>query len=807
MPARAVLDLVISLKGDAEAQLASLSGGLLTVGGLVGGTLVAGFGLATGAAVSFASEAQQGVRDLQAQLGLTEEQAGELGDLAKDVFANNWGTSLSDVNDALGLVYQKMTDLNGVELEGATQSAIALRDVFGVDVPESVNAAKTLMDQFGLTQEQAFDFITKGFQSGLNSSDDFLDSITEYSTQFRNGGADAGEFFSLLQSGLQGGVLGTDKAADAFKEFRLRIGDGSKTTADALKAIGLDTLDDQLAKGKITGVDAFKAVQRAIVAIRDPTRRMQIATALVGTQYEDLGDAAFAALDLTAVKLDDIAGATDSLSKKYGGWGNLWEGVKRKALVAIEPIGGALLDIANEAMPVVEGALDWLSTELPPMIETARGFILDLWDAFNVGTEGGGIAGGISNLLYSLDGISPIFDTIGDAVVYLADNALPLLNRAIALVIDNWDAIEGALIAVGALLAGPVVVGALGAVAGALGAVLSPAGLLIAAVAALGAAWSTDFGGIRTATLQMWEQTVKPALSDLWTWLQVNLPIAIATAKQFWDTTLMPALRTGAEFIAQNVIPVIGDVVTWLRDNLPPAIQTAADFFNTTLLPAMKDIWDFIQTDLVPLLTALGNVTFAALGKALEAIAAVWKSTLQPALSELWGYINDNLLPATDDLARGWGVVTDAIRDVTKYFNDLAAKISTFKLPDWMTAGVPTVPAEPAPGGGGSSGFGSDAPPPRTGTGTPRAGGGQVIRGIGYPVGEAGPEWFVPSNNGTIIPNSRMSGNVTLHAPITIGSLTVDSDEREARLRALIAQTVEEAFDRAVDQFELGGIT
>lgn len=194
------------------------------------------------AAFGVSNDVATATANIQAELGTTAEESERLAAIAADVWGNNFAGSITEAAGAVGLIRQQLGDLADNELQRATENAFRLQDVFGVEVPESVDAARTLMEQFGLTSEQAFDFIAKGFQNGLNRSDDFLDTIGEYSVQFASGGADAGQFFSLLESGLQGGMLGTDRAADAFKEFRVRIQDGSDATAEALESIGISRI-------------------------------------------------------------------------------------------------------------------------------------------------------------------------------------------------------------------------------------------------------------------------------------------------------------------------------------------------------------------------------------------------------------------------------------------------------------------------------------------------------------------------------------------------------------------------------------
>jgi phage-related minor tail protein len=364
-------------KADAQSgfsEVGDVIGGALKLGvAAAGAAVVASIAAIGKAAFDVAGETDQATRNIQAQLGTTAEEAERLGDIALQVWGENWFGSIEEAGQAVADIRQQLGDLSDETLKDVAAGVAAIGDTFGADAPQIVNAVKAIRDNFpGTTEQQALDFISAGFQKGLNSSGDFLDSITEYGVQFGSGGATAGQFFSILETGLQGGVLGTDKAADAFKEFRLRIGDGSKATEEALKALGLSELNDDLASGAVTAADAFDIVQGKITSIEDPALRMQVATALIGTQFEDLGDQAFAALDLSKTSLEDLAGSTDSLNAKYDTLGSAFEGLGRQALVALEPLGEELLGLVNEAMPIVEEGFAWLSDELPGIIEGVK---------------------------------------------------------------------------------------------------------------------------------------------------------------------------------------------------------------------------------------------------------------------------------------------------------------------------------------------------------------------------------------------------------------------------------------------------
>lgn len=440
--------------GNALSNLGGVAGGLVAGGMAAGAAAIVGIGAA---AFNMANDIDVATDSMTAALGGSAEEAEFFERTMRGVFANNFGNDFDDIAESITTVEQNMRAAGqsiGDDLQSVTEHALAVRDVFQKDVGESTNAAATLMKNFQVTAEEAFDFISAGLQGGLDASGDFLDSIGEYSTQFANAGADAGQFFSALQTGIQGGALGTDKIADSFKEFRLRINDGSDAVrsaaltlfgstgsiADYGTEIGktnekLETLRSQLAlaqarqaefndktkestrlasqqridrlteqiraqegalaglnaeqgtligqtaglidyeggvegffaalrDGSLTGADAFELVVQGLRNVDDPIQRMQLGTALLGTQFEDLGDSILESVDLGATKLGDLAGATDSLNVKYDNLGAVVEGWKRRALLAITPIGEAMLDLANQKAPIVDEALGAIEASL-----------------------------------------------------------------------------------------------------------------------------------------------------------------------------------------------------------------------------------------------------------------------------------------------------------------------------------------------------------------------------------------------------------------------------------------------------------
>lgn len=427
-----------SFIGKVSGAFDGLGGVLMGVGAVAGGALL-GIGAASW---DMASQSRDAFNELQAQLDLSADEATDLRDISLEVFGNNFGDNLEDANQGLIEVRRQMRGLATEDLESATESAFALRDVFGVDIAESTNAANTLMQEFGLSSEDAFNFITAGFQKGLNNSDDFLDTIGEYSVQFADGGASAGEFFSLMESGFKGGMLGTDKAADAFKEFRVRIQDGSKSTSDALQGLGIDTEDlfAKMATGQVSASDAFQLVTGKLSELDDENLKMQLGVALLGSQFEDLGQTGALSLSMVGTNLDDMAGATDSLNAKYNSLGSMFGGVWRMVQTDILlPIGETLLELANTILPYVQSGIETLGAILSGDLSLGD-FVAGL--VGSIEGAGPGVVAGLQSLAQAM--LSWVGDNLPGWIEALAGFAEAAINWVL-------DALPGAISALGDL--------------------------------------------------------------------------------------------------------------------------------------------------------------------------------------------------------------------------------------------------------------------------------------------------------------------------------------------------------------------
>ena len=336
-----------------------------------------------------------------------------------------------------------------------------MRDTFDFDVNESTRTAKMLMDQYGLSAEDAYNLIAQGAQNGLNKNGDLLDTINEYGVHFASMGLSAEDMFNMLVNGADSGTFSVDKLGDAVKEFGIRAKDGSDSTAQAFETLGLDVDATSLkfANGGEGAKEALSEVATALFNMEDPIARNQAGVALFGTMWEDLGEDGIKAL----MDLDGGISATKSSlkdinSQKYDDVGSALQGLGRTLETdVIKPLGEELTPVVEDVIEYVQDNKDDIKNILTTVVDAVGdfvGFIVDNGDVllsvitgigagmitWNVATMINGVVGAIKAYQLANEGA-----TVAQALFNAVLNANP-----ITLVIT---AITAIVVAIGVFIA------------------------------------------------------------------------------------------------------------------------------------------------------------------------------------------------------------------------------------------------------------------------------------------------------------------------------------------------------------------
>ena len=216
-------DNLKSAVGDALKEAGAAA---TTVGGALTGTVIS------------ANSEEKALNSLQAQTGLTAEEMTKYKDVLEDVYTGNFGESQEEVANVLALIKQTTNETNPSKLKDMTENLFTLRDAYDHDFVETLRAANMLMEQFGVTGDEAFNLIAQGSQKGLNKNGDLLDTINEYSVHYKQLGYDANEFFNSLENGSKAGTFSIDKLGDAMKEFGIRSKDTNSSTQEGFTLLG-----------------------------------------------------------------------------------------------------------------------------------------------------------------------------------------------------------------------------------------------------------------------------------------------------------------------------------------------------------------------------------------------------------------------------------------------------------------------------------------------------------------------------------------------------------------------------------------
>lgn len=163
---------------------------------------------------------------IQANFGLTKQEAVELTNVAKDIYYKGFGESLDQSTDALILVKRNLGDLNNQDLQNITEQAMVLENTMGADMDETLRGVNGLMVNFGLSAQDAMDLMVSGTQNGLDKTHELGDNMAEYSQLWSQMGYSADETFGMLQNGLDAGAYNLDKVNDLVKEMGISLTDG-----------------------------------------------------------------------------------------------------------------------------------------------------------------------------------------------------------------------------------------------------------------------------------------------------------------------------------------------------------------------------------------------------------------------------------------------------------------------------------------------------------------------------------------------------------------------------------------------------
>lgn len=326
--------------------------------------LGAAFTKAAKEGVQFAIDLQSASAKLQGATGASVKEMKQYEEVLKDIYSNNYGDSLESVAEAMQKVKQYTGELDSSDLKDMTENAMALEDVFGMDLSETIRGVNVLTKKMGLSSKEAFDLMAKGAQNGLNKTDELGDNIAEYGPLWQQAGFSAEEMFMILQNGLDSGAYSLDKVNDFVKEFAISLSDGR--IEENLSSFSAETqnLFYAMKEGKATSKDVFYSVIEDLKSCTNEQEALTLASTVWSSLGEDNAMDVIRSLTEVNDAYKSVNGTMESIKEiSYDSVESNLESLGRKVKTEI------LEPIADDALPVIDKGLDGIGKILDGIAE------------------------------------------------------------------------------------------------------------------------------------------------------------------------------------------------------------------------------------------------------------------------------------------------------------------------------------------------------------------------------------------------------------------------------------------------------
>lgn len=579
------------------------------------------------------SDTENAVTKVNAYFGETGKAAEQSASVIKSVYEAGVGESMDSVADAVLMVKKNLGDLSDTDLTNLTQQAITLEELYGIDMNETLRGVNSLMQQYGMTAQEAMDYIVKGTQNGLDKTNELGDNLSEYAGKFAQAGYSASEYFQLLDNGLKNGAYNLDKVNDAINEVTTRLVDG--TIGDSIGSFSTKT-QELFASWQNGGATQKEVIDSIVADIGNCTNQQEalnLAALAFGTMAEDGNLKFITSLTSVGSTYDSVSGSAQNMFDQTTTPMQEMEANTRKLQQALVPLGEKMAELANAILPPLVAVISAIGGWFEKLPGPVQNFVVIL-----------------GALLVAFTTLTPVIAAMSMAVGALNISLLPIIAiiagvvaaiAGIIAIVQNWGAITEWF----------------------------------------GNLWTTVCNGIG----QMVE-SLKQWFSGLWTHLQSvwdGICNVVQTAVMLLGSILQAAfdiITLPFRLIWENCKEAVTAVWESIKSVVSSAIQAVSSVVSSvmnTIRTVISTVWTSIGTTVSNAVNAVKNVVTSVFNAVKSVAASVWNS-IKSVISTAVDGIKNKVSSVFNAMKSTVSSVFNGIKSVaTSVWNGIKSAITT----------------------------------------------------------------------------------------------------------------------------------
>lgn len=623
-------------------------------------------------AIDAYSETENAVTKVNAYFGETGQAAEESVNVIKSVYSDGVGESMDSVADAVLMVKKNLGDLSETDLTNLTQQAITLDELYGIDMNETLRGVNSLMQQYGLTAQEAMDYIVVGTQNGLDKTNELGDNLSEYAGKFSQAGYSASEYFQLLDNGLKNGAYNLDKVNDAINEVTTRLVDG--TIGESIGSFSTKTqeLFTSWQNGGATQKQVIDSIVADIGNCTNQQEALNLAALAFGTMAEDGNLKFITSLTSVGSTYDSVKGSAQGMFDATTTPMQQMESNTRKLQQALVPLGEKLAELANAILPPLVSVITTIGGWFERLPGPVQNFVIIL-----------------GALLAAFTALTPVIAAISVAMGALNVSMLPIIAviaavaaaiAGIIAIIQNWGAITQWF----GELWNTICTG-IGAMVDSLKAWFSNlwthlqsvwegiCNVVQTAVMLLG---SIIQGAIDIITLpfQMIWENCKGIVSSVWEGIKSVVSSAIHAVSST-ISSVMGAIK--------NVISTVWNAISSKVSSVLNAIKTTVSTIFNAVKSVASSVWNGIKSVISSVVDGIKSKVSSVFNGVKSTVTSIFNGIKSTATS-VWNGIKDAIIKPVEAAKNA---VKGIIDKITGFFSGMKLELPKIKLPHFKISG------------------------------------------------------------------------------------------------------------------------